>query len=225
MIAVLVATACSSGNDEAGVDRTNGGGTTDGTALALPDSAETTPPGPDVSTTSAATQEQAGVATAFWEALSTGDRDTALSLVDPTLIESGAGNPAGRAETLVGQFDWFEAVGWQWALEECTVGATDMVECTATAANAWSDALGVEPVTGTFLVRFGDDGIGAVEDLANSFYGQWSPRVFEPFAAWVRANHREDAVVMFDFGEDVNSEILDLYANNTERFVEAQRDE
>lgn len=103
------------------------------------------------------------------------------------------------------------------------MGATEMVECTATATNAWSDALGIEPVTGTFRVRFGDNGIGAVDNLADSFIRQWSPRAFEPFAAWVRDNHPDDASVMFDLDEDVNSQIVELYATNTDRFVDAQQ--
>ena len=103
------------------------------------------------------------------------------------------------------------------------MGATERVECTATATNAWSDALGIEPITGTFLVRFGDDGIAAVGDQFASFGQQWRPMVFEVFAEWVEANHPDDAQVMFNFVVDVNPEILGLYEVNTERFVEAHQ--
>ena len=166
---------------------------------------------------------QAEDATAYWEAVEAGDLDAALAHVDPT-ADSEAVTPFGRAGTLEGQFDWYEAVGWRWTLEKCVEGDTGTVECTATARNAWSDALEVEPVPGTFVVRFGEGGITEVVDQANSFLNQWSPLVFEVFASWVDTNHPEDAEIMFDFSVELNPEILDLYETNTNRFVEAQGD-
>jgi hypothetical protein len=113
-------------------------------------------------------------------------------------------------------------VGWEWSLESCAKGDAGAVECTAAASNAWSDALGVEPVTGTFVVSIGDDGILTVNEQSVSFSSQWSPMVFEVFQRWVRSNHPDDARVMFDLGVDVTPEILALYEVNTERFVDAQ---
>lgn len=104
----------------------------------------------------------------------------------------------------------------------CVSGDTGAVECMATASNAWSDASGVEPVTGTFLVRFDDDWIAAV-DAQPQFSAQWSPMVFEPCAEWVQMNHPDDAEVMWGSEEDVNPVILALFAANTERFAAAQR--
>ena len=155
-------------------------------------------------------------ATAFWEAVATGDRETAVGLIAPTGLEIP---PFGRAGTLEGQFDWYEAVGWRWTLEQCREIAPLAVECVASAGNDWSDVLGVEPITGTFVVRFSGDGIVSVADEYDSFIRQWSPMVFEVFADWVATNHPADAEVMFDFQVDVNSEILELYEVNTERFV------
>lgn len=163
------------------------------------------------------------VATGFWEALAAGDREATLGLVDPNALESPTLSPFGRAQTLEGQFDWYETNSWEWKLEECVEGDSGEVECVATARNAWSDALGVEPVTGTFLVRFGENGITEVADKADSFFSQWSPMVFSFFADWVATNHPADADVMFDFSVEVNPEILNLYQLNTSRFVEAQQ--
>jgi len=157
-------------------------------------------------------------ATAFWEAVEAGDLDAALAHVDPTADVT----PFGRAGTLEGQFDWYEAVGWKWTLEECVEGDTGTVECTATARNAWSDALGVEPVPGVFVVRFGENGITEIGDKAELFGNKWSAQVFRVFAGWVETNHPEDFAIMFDFSVDVNPQILDLYETNTNRFVEAQ---
>jgi hypothetical protein len=160
-------------------------------------------------------------ATAFWEAVEAGDLEAALTHVDPTAEVT----PFGRAGTLEGQFDWYEAVGWKWTLEECVEDDSGTVECTATAQNAWSDALEVESVPGTFVVRFGENGITEILDKGDSFQNQWSPQVFRVFAGWVETNHPEDAAIMFDFSVDVNPEILDLYETNTNRFVEAHQDE
>jgi hypothetical protein len=161
-------------------------------------------------------------AEAFWEAVAANDRDGALAYVDPAARESEAVSPFGRAHTLEGQFDWYESVEWQWRLGECVEGDAGSVECTATASNAWSEAMGVDPVTGTFVVQFGEDGITEVIDKDGSFEDQWVARVFEVFADWVSTNHPDDAEVMFDFEVDVNPEILNLYEVNTDRFVRAQ---
>jgi hypothetical protein len=70
---------------------------------------------------------------------------------------------------LEGQFDWYESVGWEWTVEECVEGDAGSVECTATASNAWSEALDVDPVTGEFVVQFSEDGITGVVDKGESF--------------------------------------------------------
>jgi hypothetical protein len=170
----------------------------------------------------AATNE-AEDATAFWSAMEAGDREAAIGYLDPAAAESGQANTFGRASTIDGQFDWYETVGWEWTLDACVENEGGGVECRAAAHNAWSDALGVEPVTGTFVLTVGDDGISGIVDESDSFISQWSPMVFEVFANWVAANHPEDAEIMFDFSVDANQQILDLYEVNTERFVEAQK--
>jgi hypothetical protein len=184
-------------------------------------SEQATSPTPSVEagTTTVASSAKVEDAIAFWEALAAGDREAALGLVDPAGLKNP---PFGRAFTLEGQFDWYEAVGWNWTLEECGRARTATVECTATAQNAWSDSLEVDPVTGTFVVRFGTNGITYVTEKNESFSSQWHPLVFDIFADWVATNHPADAEVMFEFWVDVNPEILDLYAVNTRRFVEAQ---
>jgi hypothetical protein len=164
-------------------------------------------------------------ATAFWEALAADDREVALSLVDPALLESGAGDPFGRAQMLEQQFDWYDAVGWQWALQNCVMSDAGVVECTASASNAWSEALGLEPVPGTFVVRYGDGGITTVKDQSASISSQWLPNVYRVFERWVQEHYPEDAQSMFNLSVGVDPEILAMYELNTERFVEAQQSE
>jgi hypothetical protein len=169
------------------------------------------------------TSKRLADAEAFWEAVEANDRDGALAYVDSAAIESEAVALFGRAHTLGGQFDWYESVGWEWTLGECVEGDAGSVECTATASNAWSEALEVDPVTGTFGIQFGEDGITEVVDKGESFASQWLPMVFDVFAGWVNTNYPNDAEVMFDFEVDVNPEILNLYEVNTDRFVNAQQ--
>ena len=164
--------------------------------------------------------EQVDQATAFWEAVAADDRETALGFI------GAAAEPEdmlfGRAGTLPGQFEWYEAVGLSWELEGCDAAGAATVDCDATARNRWSDALGVDPVTGTFTLWFGEDGIVSIVDKNDSFVSQWGPMVFAVFARWVDENHPEDARIMFG-DDDVNPEILGLYATNSDRFVEAQQ--
>lgn len=156
----------------------------------------------------------------FWEAVAAGDVEAVSAVVDPEAFASGEANIFGRAGTLEGQFDWYEAVGWEWRFDGCT-DADEVVVCTATARNPWSDVLDVEPVTGTFEVEVGEAGITAITDRSGSFISQWSSQVFVAFGNWVLDHHPEDGDSMFDFDADVNAAILDLYRVNTERFVEA----
>ena len=210
---MLAVTACSSGDDEP-----RAGGASNDDVTASSEHVESTP-----STASSASRLE--TATAFWEAMAAHDREVALSFVDPAFLDSGAGDPFGRAQTLEQQFEWYEAVGWQWALQNCVEDGAGAVECTASASNAWSEALGLEPITGTFLVRFTDDGILTVDERSGSFSSQWLPMVYDEFAAWVQTYQPEDAQVMFNFGVDLNPEMLAMYEINTERFVEAQQGE
>jgi hypothetical protein len=161
-----------------------------------------------------------GVATAFWEALAAGDRAAALGYVGPGAVDAEPLSVFGRAATLEGQFDWYEAVGWQWALEDCMPGGVEgMVRCTVTGQNTWSEALAVDPVPGVFYLWFDDDGY--LTSTTETFGSGWYPQVFRHFAAWVQQNHPDDAKVMWA-DTDVNAEILDLFEINTERFVAAQ---
>lgn len=209
---VMVAmTGCSSAGEEP-----SAGGTSSDDVAAPSEGVESTQ-------STASSEAQVETATAYWEALASDDREVAISLVDPAFLESGAGDPFGRARTLEQQFDWYDSVGWQWALQNCAMSDAGAVECTASASNAWSEALGLEPITGTFVASYSDEGIRAVKDKSSSFSSQWLPMVYFVFEEWVQTHHPEDAQVMFNFGVDVNPEILAMYQLNTERFVEAQQ--
>lgn len=182
------------------------------------DTAAAAPPADEATTA----PSPAEVATEFWQAIADNDWETALTFVDPDLVDSPEVTTFGRANTLEGQFDWYEAVDWQWRLEECvTLG--DDAECTALATNAWSEALGVDPIPGTFVVEFGENGIIAMKDTWPPFAREWAPQVFNIFNEWVLANHPDDWAIMTE-DVDVDPEILRVYEANTARFIEAQQE-
>jgi hypothetical protein len=160
-------------------------------------------------------------AVAFWEAVEADDREAALGQVDPAVRDSGEANIFGRSSTLEGNFDWYEATGWQWALDGCIEIEGGVIECTVTARNDWSDAIGLEPIVGVYAVRIGQDGITDFIDKDENFRSQWIPQSFEVFAGWVDTHHPADAAIMFDRDRDLDPEMLELYRINTARFVEA----
>jgi hypothetical protein len=204
---------------------TSGDGSNGNDVAAERDEPTATAPADEETTVTAPAPTPAQLATEFWEALEANDRQAALGLVDPTALDSRGPVPFGRSYTLEGAFDWYEAVDWQWQLNECIERRDGAPRCSASANNPWSEALGVEPVTATFIVRFGENGIIEVEDQFDNFLNEWGSQVFGVFAEWVTENHPDDAAVMFDFSVDVNPEILSLYEVNTARFVEAQQTE
>lgn len=173
-----------------------------------------------VATRGSQTTSQLDRATDFWVAVSAGDREAALSYLDPLAAQSGDANLFGRASTLEANFDWYEAVGWEWTLDQCVEVDGGGIECTVTTRNDWSDAIGLEPIVSVHQVEVGDTGITAIIDKDENFRSQWIPRSFEVFANWVETHHPEDVLIMFG-PDDLNPQILDLYEINTERFVEA----
>ncbi|MEM7274388.1 MAG: hypothetical protein AAF547_14990, partial [Actinomycetota bacterium] len=116
-------------------------------------------------------------------------------------------------------------VGWRWDFEACTATDSELIaQCTATARNAWSDARGVEPVPGTFLVEVTENGVVGIIDNFDAFGMAWSDQSFGPFVEFVVDNDMDDAETMFGTPGDVTPEILGLYEQYTTAFVEAQQD-
>lgn len=221
-LAILIG-SCTSADVGDTADADGDDASTQTTSVADSDPEEPTP-------TSDRSAEALATASAFWAAIAAGDRQAAASLVDPAALdaegESEAGTvlDVGRAWTLEGQFDWYEAVGWQWTAGECVMDDQGLVRCTATASNAWSDTLGVDPITGEFRVEVSDEGITKVADWMGSFRSPYSRDVYVPFSSWVRQHHPEDAAAMWNYSEDVDAEGLALFEVNTQRFVDAHED-
>lgn len=160
------------------------------------------------------------LAKAFWVAVSDGDRETAIGLLDPEQVENGVLNLFGRAHTIEGQLDWYEAVGFRWALDQCVQTAEGVTECTVSGRNAWSEAIGLEPVPGTFAMEIGESAIRDIREQRESFRSQWLPQVHDVFNRWVETHYPADAPIMWN-DSDITPEGLELFEINTARFVEA----
>lgn len=187
------------------------------------------PPGGDAAEEVLDRSSALTVATAFWAALEADDTDGVMALVDPGSRYLFELSPFGRAHTLEGQLDWYRAVGWEWRFDTCrslddgpAEDGDEQVVCSAAASNAWTRALGVEPVAGEWVVEVNDDGV-ARNLPHDDFRDRWGSSAFGPFAGWVQDNHPDDAAVMFAFDDDVDDEMLALFERNTERFVTAQQ--
>ena len=182
-------------------------------------SEQATTPAPqmDVGTTIASSANVED-AIAFWEALAAGDREAALGLVDPAGLKNP---PFGRAFTLEGQFDWYEAVGWEWDARRVWTGQNRNGRMHGDRAER--------------LVRCSRSGSGNRYVRGSVRYGRHHLRhreariVLQPMASarvrdLLRLGRRQSSSrrrVMFEFSVDVNPEILELYAVNTRRFVDA----
>jgi len=171
-------------------------------------------------TTTSTARSVADVATEFWEALAAGDRQATLDLIATASMDSIVLPPAGLIEAPTDQFDWYQAVGWQWRIESCVDAEAGTAECTASATNTWSEAMDLDPVVGRFLVQVSDQKVTTISETGDPFSDQWLSFVFPSFFNWVTANHPDDAATMFETDSGLTEEILELYELNTIRFVD-----
>lgn len=177
----------------------------------------------------AAGGETSPVATAlsFIAARDAWDGETVRSLVATDAVINGFVATADEYLTI----DEFErATGWRFLEPNCTEGGSGAIGvrvlCTYTMENAWSQALGVGPFTGSnfdFVIA-----AGQIQELTHTFdFTQFSPQVWEVFFAWVSDSHLQDVVVMYDFSVSTDvprrtPEAIALWEQYTDEFVEAQ---
>jgi hypothetical protein len=130
-------------------------------------------------------------------------------------------------------FDWLRATGWQWMVDECHMKSGDAnTVCSYHVENAWSRAMGLEPVQGSIGFEIWDGGMNAVPDFNlyhTSYFGDRARpneqlvEVWETVIDWIRANHPTDLGAMIS--EDGSAPLLDarsidLWRLYTEEFVE-----
>ncbi len=118
---------------------------------------------------------------------------------------------------------------WRFLQPECTAIEVDpqaRVRCTYLMENAWSQALGVGPFTGSSFTFLVDD--GQMREITHYFdFNLFSPQVFEVWVAWLTATHPDDVDAMYNFdggAAEVLStpEALALQEQYTDEFVESQ---
>lgn len=126
------------------------------------------------------------------------------------------------------EYIWYEAVGWNWAEQDC-VEATPISEpasvtCTYAMENDWSRALDVGPFNGSFDFDIVD---GQIVAISNNFPPEFSRQAWDRFEGWVRANHLADYSLMYDdsgalSGPHLTSESMALWEQYTAEFVASE---
>jgi hypothetical protein len=169
--------------------------------------------GPDVAGT------PVDIARSFIEARDAWDAEAAIALLASDAVVR---DEIRTVEELPAWFDLLRAVDWRWTVGECAetaTGAAAEVTCTYTHNNAWTRALGVEPLTGTFNFVVSDGEIAELNHIFNR--ADFSP-VFAAFTGWVGSNHLEDMDVMFTSVVGVyvlTPESIALWEQYTNEFV------
>ena len=112
---------------------------------------------------------------------------------------------------------------------ECTAivpGPPIQVSCTYTMQNAWSEALGVGPFTGSnfrFVIANGQ-----IQQVTHIFdFSEFDPQVFGVFQEWLTATHPGDVDVMFDSSSgnfSLTPEAIALFEQHTTEFVASLND-
>ena len=135
------------------------------------------------------------VARSFIEARDAWDAETTVGLFAPAATVSDL--EVGSVGDYAAQYEWYRAVEWRWEAGECVEtprGLTSEVSCAYTHHNAWMDATGAEPGSGSFEFLISQS---KITELSISFttFPAW-----DQFRAWVDANHPEDLSVMYESG-------------------------
>ena len=230
LIATIPLAACSSGaSDDArsddvaepiGPTTTAGDDVDPGPAATLPpeSSASVTvapPPAPD-------SQEAIGLAQRFVEARDAWDGEAVRALVaDDAVIDDFA---VSSPDDYIADAELDRAIGWRYMQPECTAivpGPPIQVSCTYTMQNAWSEALGVGPFTGSNL-RFVIAN-GQIQQVTHIFdVSEFDPEVWAIFQEWLSATHPGDVGVMFDTNSgdfSLTPEAIALFEQHTTEFV------
>ncbi len=167
------------------------------------------------------------VATGFLAAVGAFDADRAITYLadDADLSEMGASTPH-EFRMLV---SWLEAQGYHQFVDSCEGGAGSAsgisLRCPFAFQALRSDEIGLGPFRGSSFELTVRDGeiVRASQNLETR---EFSPQVWEPFAAWVSTAHPEDAAVMYE-DETLHTErhtaaSIRLWEQHTREYAAAQ---
>jgi hypothetical protein len=175
----------------------------------------------DEDSTISAAAAPVDVARSFIEAEDAWDAEAALALLAPdVVIHHGL---LTQAEEYPSLFAWDKALDWHYTVEECNqIAVTDPVEvvCTFSHDNAWTEALGVGPFSGSstdFVIADGQ-----IQELTRNFNFStgFSTQAWDVFESWVKTNHPDGHSLIYR-GNDPNltPEALALWEQYTSEFV------
>ncbi|MFP3883559.1 MAG: hypothetical protein ACLFWH_14760 [Actinomycetota bacterium] len=161
----------------------------------------------------------------FVDSLNEGDAETMMSLLtENAIVDIG---PAQNPEDLPAHAEWQEAVEFTFERDGCSEDEQNdyqvYVVCDLTVENAWSRALGVEPIENWYVGMGFEDGDITYARLSTPIK-RFDPEVWSPFRDWVIANHRQDYLIMYDRTRFLEYPYLDeksieLWRQHTEEFV------
>ena len=137
------------------------------------------------------------IATGFVEAFGAFDADQAISYLAEDADLTGVG---GSVETLRQTISLLQVIGYEQILGSCqetnssVVGT--VVRCPFDYQDLRSDELGLGPFSGSYYDITVRDG-SIVHASERWEIGEFSPQVWEPFAAWVSKTYPKDVAVMY----------------------------
>ena len=164
----------------------------------------------------------------FVEARDRWDGEAVRALVADDAEVSGENQVTTADEYLVNA-EFERVTGWRFLEPECTASEVDPpieVTCTYLMENAWSQALGEGPFTGSnFTFVIADDQIQQITHYFN--FDLFAPQVFEVWVAWLTENHPDDVNVMYGFDGGIATvhstpQALALQEQYTNEFVDSQ---
>jgi hypothetical protein len=192
--------------------------------------AVTQPPNSSAPATSAppaATEAQVAIALAqrFVEARDASDGEAVRALVadDAVIVDFAVSN----ADDFLPKVELEQVTGWRYMQPECTAIVPSppiQVSCTYTMQNAWSEALGVGPFTGsnfTFVIADGQ-----IQQVTHFFdFSEFDPQVYAIFQEWLTATHPNDVGVMYNGGVfSLTPESIALFEHHTTEFAASRND-
>jgi hypothetical protein len=167
-------------------------------------------------------QEAIGLAQRFVDARDAWDGEAVRALVtDDAVIDDFA---VSNADDYLPVAEIEQATGWRYMHPKCTAiapGPPSQVSCTYTMQNAWSEALGVGPCTGSnFRFVIAD---GQIQQVIHTVdFSEFDPQVFAVFQDWLTATHPNDVDVMFDSSSgnfSLTPEAIALFEHHTTEFA------
>jgi hypothetical protein len=188
-----------------------------------PTPAVTTTPDDDPSAQSPDLAADAAIGDEFMAALAALDAEAAAGLFSA----DASGDYGPGLDDFDATFRWYEASGFRFEPEDCRAIAlrSRNVVCVFTQANMWSDAAGVDPVTGQVSMTVEN---GEITDLNQTENRSWFTLVTDPFYEYVLENHPDDAALLWptdSTGEGVepvlDDRYIELLARRSAEYLEA----